>query len=126
MKHITTVEETPDGHLGRCETCGERNSAFAGYGAALQWCDEHEQSPRREQRGARPGLKALERMYRERSINNVYSVEERLIWVVLADEIAERTKHKADTIEGQLSIFGEEEDLDAYAIRNAHTDQRGD
>lgn len=107
MKHVTMVERFEDGHLGRCESCGERNDTFTGYGEAVAWCDEHEHSPRKGQRGAKPGLKALERLYRERSENLVYTPEERAQWVVLADELAERLKVKGQVIEGQMSLLDE-------------------
>lgn len=109
MKHVTTVEQTPSGYLGRCETCGERNVEFTGYPQSMEWCDDHEYAPRKNQRGGKMGLKTLEKFYRERSGMMIYTPEERAQWLVLADEIAERYKHKKDTIEGQLPLFDTDE-----------------
>lgn len=108
MKHVTMIEDTPDGHLGRCETCGDRNDEYTGYGAAAKWCDEHEWYPRKRQRGARPGIKVLERQYREKSTNLVYTPEERALWLQLADELLAEMERKAALkapIPGQMDLF---------------------
>lgn len=108
MQHVTMVETASTGYLGKCETCGERNTEFGGYGEQTAWCDEHEWAPRKNQRGARPGLKVLEKMYRERSGLLIYTPEEREQWLSLADELAERIKSKKDPIDGQIALFDDQ------------------
>lgn len=105
MKHITTVEEGGEGCLGRCITCGERNDRWSSYYEAAAWGDEHEQHPRKKQRGARPNLKTLEKFYRERAINTVYDPKERAQWLELADATLKQIKDE-DT-DGQMALFEE-------------------
>lgn len=104
MKHVTMIEQTPHGHIGRCETCQERMLEYAGYGTAQAWCDDHEHYPNKA-RGSRPSLTTLERFYRELSTNPVYDATEQAQWLMLADEIADRLKPKQDVIDGQMDLF---------------------
>lgn len=110
--HETTIEYTPSGHLAFCETCGARATEYTGFGEADQWCREHEHKAQymRLNVGARPGLKTLERQFREKSTLLVYTPEEREQWLALAEEI--RTELDARTpgpIEGQMALWPESE-----------------
>lgn len=112
MSHHTAIEYTPDGHLAICETCGSRADRFMGFGEADQWCREHEHKAEynRLNVGARPGLKSLERQFREKSTLTVYTPEEREMWRLLAEEIAVELAARAPgPIEGQMALFGETE-----------------
>lgn len=109
-EHVTMIENTPDGYLGRCTTCGARNTEFTGYGIAGEWCDQHETDARalRLNRGSTPGLATLERDFREKSQMMVYSPEERAEWARLADELADRTRrHRTQALPGQMDLFTE-------------------
>lgn len=103
------IETTPDGHLGVCETCGDRDTQFRGYGEAQAWCDKHERKAAGVllNRGSRPSLKSLWRLYSERSSMLVYTPEERAQWRNLADETWERivATDKNTVIDGQMSLF---------------------
>lgn len=108
--HVVTVETHPEGYLGKCQTCGDRNEEFTGYGEASMWADRHEGDSRalRLNAGPRGSLTTLEREYRRKAELPVYSVEEKRQWLILADEIAERIKTKKDShIDGQLDLFGD-------------------
>lgn len=102
------VESTPDGHLGRCESCGDRNQEFTGYGEAAAWCDAHERAPRKGKM-SRPGLKVLAQMYLDRSTNMVYTPEERAQWKVLGEELVERIKMSGQ-LPGQIALFDDDEE----------------
>lgn len=109
MKHVTMIESTPGGYLGRCETCGDRNLEFTGYGEAHAWCDKHEHraagigfntGPRQ------PALRTLERMYRENSTNMVYTPEERAQWKDLADELRDEIEARnPGPLPGQMALW---------------------
>lgn len=106
--HVTLVETHEPGYLGRCQTCGDRNEEFTGYGEATMWCDKHEGDARamRLNAGPRGSLSTLEREYRRKADLDVYSVEEKRQWLTLADEIAERIKTSKDTtVDGQIALF---------------------
>lgn len=120
MKHVTSIDESPEGWLAICETCGERHAEHTGYGAAQAWCDEHEQSPHKGQPHTPLSLRTLERLYRDRSEMKVFTVAERREWLMLANELAERIKVKREQIEGQMSLFLEEDY--AAPVRHAHND----
>lgn len=106
--HTTEVLSTNRGHLGICRLCGDRTPEFTSQPNAREWCDDHERSPRKDQRGGSPGLKMLERLYRSRSGMVVYTESERAEWLLLADEIADRLKTNNDVIDGQISLFDDE------------------
>jgi len=103
------IENTPDGQLGRCETCGDRNSRFTGYGEAMAWCDEHERKGHLGGPRSRPSLHTLERWYRERGDNLVYNPTERALWRQLADELAEEiAARNPGPLEGQMALWESE------------------
>lgn len=108
MKHVTLIEATPHGYVGRCETCQERALEGMHQSAAQGWCDHHERYPNMSRGGPTLSLVSLEKLYRERSANPVYLDRERRQWLALADEIADRLKSKHDTTDGQLDLFGDE------------------
>lgn len=112
MNHVTTIEYTPAGHLGTCESCGARQSEFTGYGESDAWCRDHERKARylRLNVGARVGLKTTERMYRENGHNMVYTPEERTVWLMMADELADEiAARNPGQLEGQMELWGETE-----------------
>lgn len=113
MEHVTVIDYGPEGHLGYCETCGARNSKHTGFGEAHQWCDEHAHKAKggRLNDGPRtPSLKTVERIYRENGNNTVYTPEERTVWLMMADEIAEEIEARnPGQLEGQMELWSEDE-----------------
>jgi hypothetical protein len=108
MTHITIVERTPYGFLGRCETCGDRAPAYTGHGEAESWCDRHEWLAQhiRLNVGSRPSLKTLERVYRENATNLVYTDTERRLWREMADELAEEIAARTPgPLPGQMGLW---------------------
>lgn len=103
------IENTPDGHLGICETCGDRDVRFRGYGEAQAWCDQHERKSAGGllNAGSRPSLRTLWKNYSDRSQMMVYTPEERAQWRALADDLWERIRatDKNTIIEGQMTLF---------------------
>lgn len=111
MKHVTMIVAGYPGTLGVCDTCGARNKEFTTAFKSQAWCDEHE---RRAEQGrldlkTRPSLTVLERTYRDNALNEVYTEPQRLLWLQLADELAERNKPRRYEMEGQMELFPEEE-----------------
>ena len=106
MKHDTTIDRTPSGHLGRCETCGDRNTEFTGYGPALDWCDKHERRGSAVMHKGAGSLRALARLYRDRSTLITYNATEREQWKMLAEEMeAEITARNTTVLPGQMALY---------------------
>jgi hypothetical protein len=108
MHHVTMIEYTPGGHLGVCETCGDRAKEFGGYGEADKWCREHERKAKylRLNSGSRPGIKTAEKIYRENGHNMVYTPEERTVWLMMADELADEiAARNPGQLEGQMELW---------------------
>lgn len=110
VRHDTYVEEARLGSLGRC-TCGARNDKFTSLESANAWCDDHDYRAKRGHlnlSGPRnPTLKSLEAQYRANSENLVYSPEERLGWVVMAEEIKaeiDRQQGLKEQTRGQMAL----------------------
>jgi hypothetical protein len=112
MHHVTVIEFAgAKGHLGLCETCGARNDKYTGFGEAHRWCDDHAHKAaggRLNDGPRQPSLRTVEKVYRENANNDVYTPEERAIWQMMADEMAEEiAARNPGQLPGQMELWPE-------------------